>query len=403
MAKFFCLFCVILLIGCAENPSWEIIEIENPSGDNSGESFLHVDEDWNTYLSWIDLKDDTLSQLQFAHLKDDQFSSPKTIAEGADWFVNWADFPSITKFPNHNKLLVHWLQKSANGTYDYDVRISSSEDNGNSWSDSKVLHNDGIAAEHGFVSIIPYKDNLIATWLDGRQMKSPSMTDDDEHGHGHGAMTLRTAQIGSDNSITNRIELDDEVCECCQTDIAITQDGPIIVYRNKSEDGIRDVYFTRAIGDDWTIPRAVYEDDWKISGCPVNGPRIDTRENRVAIAWYSGADQKVKVVSSEDNGKTFSKPIIINNNETIGRVDVAYVGQEDFVVSYMEPKEELAAIKLVNVNHKQGKTHELKIAETSSSRSSGFPRLAINKEGIYVSYTYVDSTYQQIKTKLVTI
>jgi len=314
MTKILCLFFVIFLLACYQEDSWELMEIKNPSGKNSGESFLYADGSGNLYLSWIDLKDDTLSQLKYAQLEGDQFSTPRTIAEGSDWFVNWADFPSIIKFPNSDKLFAHWLQKSADGTYDYDVRIATSDGHGRHWSDSKVLHNDGVSAEHGFASIVPYQDKLIATWLDGRYMSSDTVEEGDSfaHGHGHGAMTLRSAQIDLDNSISNRIELDNQVCECCQTDIAITQDGPIVVYRNKSRDGIRDIFYTRGVGSDWTLPKAVYDDRWKISGCPVNGPRVDTRNNSVAIVWFSGADQKVKAVHSVDNGKTFSDPIIIN-------------------------------------------------------------------------------------------
>ena len=402
MAKIFCLFFVILFLSCSADSAWIVSNISNPSGENSGESYLFVDTQGEVFLSWIDLEDDTMSQLRFSHLKGGEFKEAQTIAEGNDWFVNWADFPSITKFPNTNKWLAHWLQKSASGTYDYDVRTSIGDGNGN-WSSPAILHNDGVATEHGFASIVPYEDNLIAIWLDGRHMTKEEGANHDAHGHGSGAMTLRTAVIDDEHNVTQRLELDNQVCECCQTDIAITQDGPIAVYRNKTDENIRDIYYTRAIDNEWTIPKPVYADNWKISGCPVNGPRIAARKNNVAVAWYSGADQKVKAVYSEDNGKTFSVPVEINTSETIGRVDVAYLGDKHFVVSYMTPKEESAEIKLVELNHDQGIISDIVIDETSSSRASGFPRMATHDQAIYVSYTYVDSTYQQVRTKRVNI
>ena len=392
-------------MSCGQSELWEVVEIENPSGNNSGESSLHVDESGKVYLSWIDIKDDSISALQYAPLGSEKFDEPITIASGTDWFVNWADFPSLVRYPDSKKLLAHWLQKSDQGTYDYDVRISTSDGSGKRWSSSQILHDDGVAAEHGFVSITPYKYKLLAVWLDGRNMTKAETKDGGghDHGHGGGAMTLRCAMIDVDNSITRRIELDNQVCECCQTDVAICDDGPIVVYRNKSELGIRDIYYTRGIGEDWTIPKPIFEDDWKISGCPVNGPRVDARGSNVAIAWYSGADQKVKTRYSSDCGATFSDPIIVNEDETLGRVDLQYINEEEYVVSYMESRGEFVDIKIRKVSHVTEIDEPKLIGETSASRSSGFPRLAASNDELYVSYTYVDSTYQRVVTKSLSI
>jgi len=67
----------------------------------------------------------------------------------------------------------------------------------------------------------------------------------------------------------------------------------------------------------------------------------------------------------------------------------------------MNNQEEKAEVLLAFINHDLGKTHQLLIGETSSSRSSGFPRIAQVDESIYVSYTYVDSTFQEVITKRV--
>ena len=89
----------------------------------------------------------------YAKLENGSWSDPIIIAQGKNWFVNWADFPSIVSVDS-SFLLAHWLQKSADGTYDYDVRISRSNDGGQSWSPSIIPHKDGINAEHGFVSMV---------------------------------------------------------------------------------------------------------------------------------------------------------------------------------------------------------------------------------------------------------
>ena len=404
MRIIYCFFFVIFLVSCEQGPSWKIKEIVNPSNDSSGESSLLVGQDGQVYLSWIDLEQDTLSKLQYATLTDGKFGKPHTIAQGANWFVNWADFPALVQFPNSNNLLAHWLQKSDNGTYDYDVRISSTDNRSGSWSPSKILHNDGIAAEHGFVSITPYEEDLLAVWLDGRKMKKSETEDKESSGHDHGvgAMTLRAAVIDKENNISNRIELDDQVCECCQTDVAITDQGPIVVYRN-NEKGIRDIYYTRGIGDDWTIPKAIYEDGWQIAGCPVNGPRIDALGSSVAITWYSGADQKVKTVYSIDSGANFSEPLVVNDMETLGRLDICFISSSEYVISYMESQDDLADVVVKQYNIDDGTSVAHHIGKTSAARASGFPRLAASEDHLYVSYTYVDSTFQKVVVKGVNI
>ena len=52
-------------------------------------------------------------------------------------------------------------------------------------------------------------------------------------------MTLRAASINNNNQILEEYLLDARVCDCCQTDVAMTQDGPIVIYRDRSEDLVR--------------------------------------------------------------------------------------------------------------------------------------------------------------------
>ncbi|MDX1407284.1 MAG: hypothetical protein R3330_04100, partial [Saprospiraceae bacterium] len=173
--------------------------------------------------------------------KGDSWSPRREIARGSDWFVNWADFPSVVAFSDGRSLAAHWLQKSASGTYDYDVRISVSKDMGETWSGSFIPHTDGIPAEHGFVSMIPADSNrILAIWLDGRHMQAG---EGHGHRHGGGAMTLRAAEFDVDGNLFAEAELDSMVCECCQTDAAMTSTGPIVVYRNRSDQEIRDISY----------------------------------------------------------------------------------------------------------------------------------------------------------------
>ncbi len=76
------------------------------------------------------------------------------LRSGTDWFINWADFPSVIKYKDSlgNKVqFSHWLQYSGEGTYDYDIYAAIE------YSESKErfkLHNDTVAAEHGFLWLL---------------------------------------------------------------------------------------------------------------------------------------------------------------------------------------------------------------------------------------------------------
>jgi hypothetical protein len=166
----------------------QVRELPSPAGQGSGQPNLAVSPDGRVYLSWIERLGEGRFSLRFATREGDGWSTPKVIAEGSNWFVNWADFPSMVALPD-GSLAAHWLVKSGPETFDYDVNISRSFDGGKSWGKPFVPHRDGVKAEHGFVSMFAAKDgSLAAVWLDGREMKADP---NDAHGHGHGNMTLR--------------------------------------------------------------------------------------------------------------------------------------------------------------------------------------------------------------------
>jgi len=93
-----------------------------------------------------------MATLKFSHWKARGWSRPRQIAQGDNWFVNWADFPSLSALAD-GTLVAHWLQKSSAGTYSYDVKLSLSHNRGRTWSKPVSPHRDGTPTEHGFVSI----------------------------------------------------------------------------------------------------------------------------------------------------------------------------------------------------------------------------------------------------------
>ncbi len=174
----------------------------------------------------------------------------------------------------------------------------------------------------------------------------------------------------------------------------MTDNGPIVVYRNRSEEEIRDMAIVRYVNGEWTAPQIINADDWKIAGCPVNGPSITSSGQNTAVAWFtaSGGVPTVKLAISTDAGATFSAPIVVSEKITSGRVGATMLPDQTVLVSYMETKNDAAQIMLAQYNQKGELLQKMEVAKSSSSRSSGFPVLTSNKEDVYVSWTEIGET-----------
>jgi hypothetical protein len=383
---FFCYSCSV-----PEEKALSLQKINSPAAANSLTPGLFTSKKGEVYLSWLEKKD-TVTTLGFSKLEGDTWTEPKVIASGNNWFVNWADFPSM--IVNGNTFSAHWLQKRAAGTYDYDVRIAQSTDGGKTWGDSFIPHSDGIAAEHGFVSMLALGNGQhFATWLDGRNTKAGEGAE--HHGHG-GAMTLRAGVFDDNGNMLTDLELDNRTCDCCQTTAAISSTGPLVAYRDRSETEIRDIYITRQVNGKWTSPKAVFNDNWKIEGCPVNGPSLSALGDKVAIAWFTAAQGfgEVKVAFSNDAGEHFSIPVILAKGNTNGRVATTMLTNGNTAVSWMETGEDTADIMLALFGSNGQELARTQLAQTSAARASGFPVITATGNDIIASWTETSESSQ---------
>lgn len=403
-SKFYFLILCSIGVACSVKKSSieqtsEIKILSSPSKSTSGEPFLFTDKDSTVYLSWIETSADK-TILKFSSLQNNQWSEPMIIATGNTWFVNWADYPMIAT--NGKQFVAHFLDKSGEGTYAYDVKLTTSGDSGNKWTEPQVLHDDGKKVEHGFVTLLPYGENFFVTWLDGRNTEMEGMKEmkgmDHHDGH-HGAMSLRAAVIDAKGNKIKEWELDNKTCDCCQTSAAITTNGPVVVYRDRSDKEIRDMSIVRFIDGQWSEPQTIHNDNWKIAGCPVNGPRVAWENNNLAVAWFSAATDtsQVNVIFSTDGGATFGRPIRVDEGTAIGRVDIVMIDDKSVMVSWMEG----TIIKVAKVHSDGVKEPSIIIASSSESRSSGFPQMT--KSGNQLIFAWRDDNEKNIKVASITL
>lgn len=281
-------------------------------------------------LSWLE-PDGNGHVLRYSTWRDSQWTAPRDVARGDNWFVNWADFPSVVPI-SESLWGAHWLVQQPAGGYAYDVLFSISTDGGSTWPDGVIPHDDQTPTEHGFVTLFPQGGGVGLVWLDGRNMAQDQPSDAPLAG-----MTLRSATYSSGMNADSRYLVDELVCDCCQTDVAITSAGPIGVYRNRTPDETRDIYTARFEGGEWRSGRPVANDGWTIGGCPVNGPVIAAENERVAVAWFTAANDepKVRIARSRNSGDSYSAPVDIANGDTFGRVGLAMLPGDDLAVSWL--------------------------------------------------------------------
>lgn len=303
--------------------------------------------------------------------------SPVTIAESDKFFVNWADFPSITETTT-GTWVVHWLEKTATKAYAYHVKLAASRDRGRTWSAPVTVHSDTSATEHGFVAMVPLSSGSVAVaWLDGRQMTDSA-----------GAMSVRTALWNPDGTVSDEAALDTRTCECCQVSMTVGRGGLVVAYRDRSEHEIRDIAVVRQDGAGWSEPVKVANDGWVSRQCPVNGPSIAATGNDVGVAWFTAANgvPKVNAAFSTDGGRTFGKPIRIDEGNPLGRIHFQMTSPGRGVVTWLEADGNQAFWRVRSVGGAGPDRKILTVATTSRSRDGGFPRTALVGSDLYVAY-----------------
>ena len=372
-------------------------EIPSPAGTESAQPQLSA-ANGAVILSWIE-RQGPKATLKFAERTASGWSEPMVVASGTDWFVNWADVPSVMRLGD-GTLAAHWLQKSGDGTYAYDVRLSFSRDRGKTWSAAVTPHHDGTKTEHGFASLFQMPGaGLGLVWLDGR-----AMTGNHGAAHGGGDMSLRFTSFGRDGKQGAEVPLDVRVCECCPTSAAVTSEGVIAAYRDRSPEEVRDIYVTRLEGGKWSTPAAIHKDGWKVPACPVNGPVLSARGTNVAAAWFTLQEDEGRsfVAFSKDAGRTFGPPVRLDDEASLGRVDVELLPDGSAAASWIEVENDRAQFRLRHIDPSGKKSAPINIAGIENGRASGYPRLAFANGELLLAWTARQGTLR-VKTASATL
>lgn len=380
--------------------------------------------DGRTLLSWIEVVPDSdppvrrLTGARWIPAESRWERLARDVVETPEMFANWADLPGIAPGPE-GSLLAWWLQSSGPGVYTYDVRLALSEDQGSTWQLLGVLHDDGTASEHGFVSAFADESGWRLQWLDGRrtvegtdQASEPASEHDDGHGHGHGGpMTLRTTRVeltdarrGTARWHAASMEVDGDVCDCCNTAIAPLGDGWLTAYRDRhvptENRAIRWQHrgAGAAPGDSPTGEGLCTGSDWITPGCPVNGPSLAVGAERVAAAWYLGdldardpglhlqLASRAKLEDAADSGAFDRSRCIAPAGPTLGslgRPALAFDAADRlWLLALQQLGPDLGVFQLRAIDGLNAVGPAFDLAPAQASRADGFPQLLAAGPGL---------------------
>lgn len=376
----------------ASNPI--LRDLKSPARENSAFPQLAADPGGGIFMTWIEtLKDGAGHRLRLSHRPArGAWEEAVTVHEGKDFWRNWADFPGLGVFAD-GSVMVHWLARSGEGVYDYNITARITPDGGRTWGEPFLVNTDGTKAEHGFVSFAATEKGMAVVWLDGRETKGGGH-EGDHATMGGGAMTLRFAEFLSDGTRVRESRLDARVCDCCQTAVVNTSKGLLAAYRDRSETEFRDISLVRPLAEK-IAPRNFSKDGWKINACPVNGPALAAHGDAVTAAWFTmaGGKARVKAAVSRDGGDTFSPALAIDAASPLGRVDVGILPSGASLITWLGRGPGGAGeIRGALIGAAGALQPSFTVAAASIARSAGFPRFEVAGEEVVFAWTEIEST-----------
>lgn len=374
---------LLALVGCAD-PQFHAFPMKEMA--HTGEPNLQVSERGEVTLSYLH-EHSGMTTLYLRTLSDAGWSSPKRVTQGKELLVNWADFPSV--ITTNDGLVAHWLVQQKGPAFAYDIYTASSDDGGDRWTTAERLHSDTSDTEHGFVSLYAAQDGVGAFWLDGRRYAQPD---------GSKGMELRHRLLGLDQTASEEV-VDSLVCDCCQTDAIAVEGSPAVVYRDRTENEIRDITFARLTKKGW-VKAPVGTDGWRISGCPVNGPALAYRDGVIAVAWFTAVpSNRVRVAFSIDGGVSFDAPIDVDAENPSGRVDVVITAHGNAILRWLAQNEGGFRYREITSDGQIGDA--IKVASMATRRASGFPKMIETNGELIFAWTDTSADVPGVRTSMI--
>jgi hypothetical protein len=182
----------------------------------------------------------------------------------------------------------------------------------------------------------------------------------------------------------------DNTCECCRLGLAFAAPGrPVIVFRNIFEGGVRD-HAVMTFSDPSTPGevRRVSRDDWQIAACPHHGPSLSiSPAGTYHVTWYTAgkARKGLFYARSRDEGRTFSDPLTIGRPDRNPTRPYVLAGPHGTTIAWKEFDGEKTTVNLMT-SHDDGLTWSKPIPAATTTDTSDHPLLVTDGRKTFLSW-----------------
>ncbi len=383
---------VVVLGGCGSKPpadtaAFRVRGLTFPGAAGSAQPRLTSGADGTPVLSWLEPSGDGVA-LRYATFDGDAFSAPREVVHGDDLMVNWADLPSVQPI-TADVWAAHWPRLDPEQPGAYHIATVVSNDAGVTWTAPVQLNDDSAAAEHGFVDLFAWNGAIGALWLDGRQLAEWSFDEPDKLL----GTSLRIATLDYSGNVATREIVDELVCDCCQPDRALAAAGPVVVYRDRTPEEIRDIFVRRYANGAWQEAVPAGADGWEIEGCPVNGPAIAAAGERVAVAWFTaaGGTPRVRMAWSSDGAASFAPAIDLDGAGSFGQVGIVLANDGTARVSWWRAAQGGGTDLVLRTAAPDGSAGETRaLAHSAAVQPVDVPQIVKVRDGVLAAWTSLD-------------
>jgi hypothetical protein len=187
--------------------------------------------------------------------------------------------------------------------------------------------------------------------------------------------------------------LDRVACECCQTSVAAGPDGKTVaVAWRDNVNNVRDIKarISRDGGKTFGPALPARNDNWKIDGCPMQGPSVAVGpKGEVAVGWSEAASGTPRVHVARWEGGRFHALEGLPAEAPATHPVVRFGGNGDLWVAWEEKLGPIWADPPANARvrvARAGKDGKFGPAQTAASGRVRFPTLAVVADGAAVGW-----------------
>ncbi|MCM3869875.1 MAG: glycoside hydrolase [Pyrinomonadaceae bacterium] len=296
------------------------VRVSSQNAD-AAEPAIATSPDGSVYIVWVNHSQAKQSDVMIARFTGDGHMQGAAVRVNSQPGVATAwrgDPPTVAVAPDHT-IFVGWTARvESESGHATNLYLSSSRDQGQTFSAPVRVNDDLKPATHGMHSLAVGNDGRVyVAWLDERNivpMKDKKMG---AKTAGHHMESNRDVFFSSSTdggrTFTLNQQIASDVCPCCKTALASGPEGSVYLsWRQVLPGDFRHIAVASSAdgGKTFNKPVIVSDDQWMIKGCPVSGATLVAgTDGRLRVLWYAGGEntqQGIYWSESQDGGRTFS-------------------------------------------------------------------------------------------------